>query len=95
VLAEVADGHGVSAAQVALAWLLTREPVTSLIIGARTEEQLIDNLAAASLTLSAEEVVELEEVGRPPLQYPYWHQAATARDRLGPADRFLLCPHLR
>jgi aryl-alcohol dehydrogenase-like predicted oxidoreductase len=88
VLAKVADGHGVSAAQVALAWLLTREPVTSLIIGARTEEQLIDNLAAASLTLSA------EEVSRPPLQYPYWHQAATARDRLGPADRFLLCPHL-
>jgi aryl-alcohol dehydrogenase-like predicted oxidoreductase len=94
VLAKVADGHKVSSAQVALAWLLGREPVTSLIIGARSEEQLADNLAAASLSLSAEEIAELEEVSRPPLQYPYWHQAATARDRLGPADRFLLGPHL-
>jgi aryl-alcohol dehydrogenase-like predicted oxidoreductase len=94
VLAKVADGHGVSSAQVALAWLLTREPVTSLIIGARSDEQLADNLRAASLTLSAEEVAQLEEVSRPPLQYPYWHQAATARDRLSPADRFLLGPHL-
>ena len=48
VLVEVGDAHGVSAAQVTLAWLLTRPAVTSLIVGARNEEQLADNLAAAS-----------------------------------------------
>ena len=94
VLSRVADGHGVSAAQVALSWLLTRPAVTSLIVGARTEEQLADNLAAADLHLSADEVAALEEVSRPPLLYPHWHQAATATDRLGPADRALLDPHL-
>ena len=51
----IADGHGVSAAQVALAWLLGRPAVSSLIIGARTDEQLQDNLDAAALTLSADE----------------------------------------
>jgi aryl-alcohol dehydrogenase-like predicted oxidoreductase len=94
VLASVADGHGVSSAQVALAWLLTRAPVTSLIIGARTEEQLVDNLGAADLQLTDEDIAELEKVSRSPLQYPYWHQAAGARDRLSPADEFLLRPHL-
>jgi aryl-alcohol dehydrogenase-like predicted oxidoreductase len=94
VLRRVADGHGVSGAQVALAWLLTRPAVTSLVIGARTDEQLADNLAAASLTLSDDEVAELERVSRPPLLYPYWHQKATASDRLGPADRVLLDPYL-
>lgn len=54
-LIEVAEEHGVSAAQVALAWLLRRPAVTSLIVGARTEEQLRDNLAAINLQLSAEE----------------------------------------
>ncbi|SHN74585.1 aldo/keto reductase [Cryptosporangium aurantiacum] len=93
-LRSVADGHGVSAAQVALAWLLTRPAVTSLIVGARTESQLADNLGAAELTLSADEIAELERVSRPPLLYPYWHQAATARDRLGAADRVLLDPYL-
>ena len=52
LLVEIADGHGVSAAQVALAWLLGRPAVASVIIGARTEEQLADNLAAADLVLS-------------------------------------------
>ena len=52
---EIAEAHGVSAAQVALAWLLGRPGVSSLVIGARTEEQLADNLAAAELELTAEE----------------------------------------
>ena len=51
-LVEVADARGVSAAQVTLAWLLARPAVTSVIVGARTEAQLVDNLAAANLTLS-------------------------------------------
>jgi aryl-alcohol dehydrogenase-like predicted oxidoreductase len=93
VLVEIADDHGVSAAQVALSWLLGRPGVASVIVGARTEEQLADNLKAAELELSREERRRLEEVSAPPLIYPYWHQAKTASDRLGPADLPLLGPH--
>ena len=91
-LIEVAEEHGVSAAQVALAWLLRRPAVTSLIIGARTEEQLRDNLAALNLQLSAEEHQRLERVSRPTLIYPFWHQRKTAADRLGIGDRSLITP---
>ncbi|MGI4894347.1 MAG: aldo/keto reductase [Janthinobacterium lividum] len=94
VLVEVADAHGVSAAQVALAWLLGRPGITSLVIGARTEEQLSDNLASADLTLAPEERARLDEVSASPLRYPHWHQAATAKDRLSAADLSLLAPHL-
>jgi aryl-alcohol dehydrogenase-like predicted oxidoreductase len=93
-LVEIGQAHGVSAAQVALAYLLGRPAVTSLVIGARTGEQLADNLAAAELSLSADERGRLDEVSAPPLLYPYWHQAKTARDRLSPADLTLLGPHL-
>ena len=93
-LVEIADNHGVSAAQVALAWLLGRPGVASLVVGARTEEQLADNLAAAELRLSEEERGRLDEASAPPLLYPYWHQAKTASDRLSPADLTLLGPHL-
>ncbi|WP_432484440.1 aldo/keto reductase [Kineococcus esterisolvens] len=94
VLVEVGEAHGVSAAQVALAWLLGRPGVTSLVIGARTEEQLRDNLAAADLELTGEERRRLDEVSAVPLRYPHWHQAATAKDRLSAADLSLLGPHL-
>ena len=93
-LVEIADGHGVSAAQVALAWLLGRPGVASVVVGARTEEQLADNLAAAGLRLLDEERARLDDVSAPPLLYPYWHQAKTASDRLSPADLTLLGPHL-
>ena len=76
-----AKDRGASPAQVALAWLLDRPAVASLIIGARTDEQLADNLGAADLSLTAEELARLEEVSRPPLLYPYWHQAKTAIDK--------------
>ena len=88
-LVEVASAHGVSAAQVALAWLLARPGVTSVIIGARTEAQLADNLAATGVVLSEAEHARLEAVSRPPLLYPYWHQAASITNRLSPADRAL------
>jgi aryl-alcohol dehydrogenase-like predicted oxidoreductase len=94
VLVEIGEAYGVSAAQVALAWLLGRPGIVSLIIGARTDEQLADNLAAAELQLSGEERARLEAVSRPPLIYPHWHQAKTASDRLGPADLALLEPYL-
>jgi aryl-alcohol dehydrogenase-like predicted oxidoreductase len=94
VLVEVAEGRGASPAQVALAWLLERPGVASVVVGARTSEQLADNLAAADLTLSGEELARLERVSRPPLLYPYWHQANSASERLGPADLALLAPYL-
>jgi aryl-alcohol dehydrogenase-like predicted oxidoreductase len=94
-LVEIADAHGVSAAQVSLAWLLGRAAVTSVVVGARTEEQLADNLKAADLTLAADEKRLLDEVSAMPLLYPHWHQANTSSDRLGAPELTLLEPHLR
>jgi len=95
VLLEIAEAHGSSAAQVALAWLLTRPSVATVVIGARTDEQLADNLAAAELTLSEEELGRLEEVSRPLLIYPYWHQSWSASERLSAADLALHAPFLK
>src|SRR5919198_1045335 len=89
-LVEIGEGHGVSAAQVAIAWLLPRPGIVSVIVGARTDEQLADNLGAIDLQLSDGERDRLEELSRPPLIYPHWHQAKTASDRLSPADLALL-----
>lgn len=94
VLVAIADARGLSAAQVALAWLLQRPTVTSVVIGARNRQQLTDNLHAASLTLNQDELRQLEDVSRLPLLYPYWHQARTAADRLSVADLLLIEPHL-
>jgi aryl-alcohol dehydrogenase-like predicted oxidoreductase len=91
-LVEIAQAHGVSASQVALAWLLGRPAVSSVIIGARTDEQLSDNLAAAQLSLSADERRRLDVVSAPPMIYPYWHQRNTTSDRLSVADHSLLGP---
>ena len=68
--------------------------MTSVIVGARTEDQLRDNLAAADLALSDEELARLDDVSRVPLLYPYWHQANNAVGRLSPADLSLLAGHL-
>jgi aryl-alcohol dehydrogenase-like predicted oxidoreductase len=90
----IAKERGVTGSQVALAWLLERPGVTSLIIGGRNEAQFKDNLGAAELKLSKEEVDRLEQVGRPFLLYPYWHQLRAASDRMSPADATLLAPRL-
>ena len=92
VLVDGAKAHEVSPAQVALAWLLSKPGVTSLVIGARTDEQLADNLKSADLVLSSEERATLEQVSRPDLIYPHWHQAAG--DRFGDPALSLLQPHL-
>ena len=93
-LVAIGEAHGVSAAQVALAWLLGRPGVTSLVIGGRTEAQLKDNLAAADLVLTPKERQRLDEVSQPPLLYPYWHQRNAVTDRLSPADLALLRPYI-
>jgi aryl-alcohol dehydrogenase-like predicted oxidoreductase len=94
VLVEIGQGYGVSAAQVALAYTLAKPAVTSVIIGARTEEQLRDNLAAAELTLTAEQIERLDTVSGVPLLYPYWHQANTKPARFSPADLSLISRYL-
>jgi aryl-alcohol dehydrogenase-like predicted oxidoreductase len=93
-LVAVGQAHGVSAAQVALAYTIAKPAVTSVIVGARTEEQLVDNLAAADLVLSAEDMDRLDAVSAQPLMYPYWHHANTSSDRLSAADLTLLQRHL-
>ena len=94
VLVEIAEGRGVSAAQVALAWTLGRPGVATVIVGARTEEQLADNLGAADLVLEEDERARLDEVSAPRLMYPYWHQAKSAGERLSEADLTLLGAHV-
>jgi aryl-alcohol dehydrogenase-like predicted oxidoreductase len=68
----IGKAHGVSVARVALAWLLQRKGVMSVIVGAKTVEQLDDNLAAAELRLSAEEIAALDKVSALPREYPGW-----------------------
>lgn len=92
-LIEAGSAHGVSAAQVALSWLAGRPGVANIIVGARTEAQLKDNLAAASLVLSPEQRKLIDGVSLQPLLYPYWHQCNTVAERLSPADLALHAPH--
>ena len=94
VVNEVAAEHGVSGAQVSLAWLLQRPTVASAIIGGRTDEQFADSLKAATLVLAPDQVERLDAVSQPALPYPYWHQSFTAGDRMGEADRLLHAPYL-
>lgn len=70
-LEEVAKEVDATPSQVALAWLLSKEVVSSVIFGARTLAQLEDNARAASVKLPASAVARLDEVSAPPLSYPY------------------------
>ncbi len=60
--------------QLALNWLLRKPTISSQIIGARNEQQLRDNLAAASFVLTPEQVARLDEASQTQVAYPYWHQ---------------------
>ncbi|MBW0445307.1 aldo/keto reductase [bacterium M00.F.Ca.ET.228.01.1.1] len=68
----IADARGVSVARIALAWLLARPYVTSVIIGAKRVEQLEDNLGAVDIVLTEEELARLEAVSALPAHYPGW-----------------------
>jgi aryl-alcohol dehydrogenase-like predicted oxidoreductase len=72
VLRTVAQATGASVARVALAWVLTRPFVTSVIIGAKSRDQLKDNLAATELKLSDDQVQSLDLVSALPSEYPGW-----------------------
>ena len=81
VLAEIAGARGVSVAQVALNWLVRKPRVDTVIIGARNEQQLRDNLAAVNWSLTNEEMAKLDAVSKLPLPYPNWHQQKFAGER--------------
>jgi len=85
---EIATARGISMAQVALAWLVDRPAITSVILGARRLEQLDDNLAAAGLHLSEKETTQLDEAGAPIVSdYPYGAPGVQQRSRaLPPAN---------
>ena len=74
VLDELAKETGKTVPQLALNWLLQRPTVSTLVIGARNEEQLRANLGATGWNLSAEQVTRLDAASAVPLAYPYWHQ---------------------
>ena len=77
----IAEAHGCSVARVAQAFLLQQPAVTSIIVGAKTVEQLADNLGAADLRLSSDELAALDAVSKLPREYPGWMIETQARDR--------------
>lgn len=83
----MARAHGCTPARVALAWLLSRPVVTSVIIGAKRRDQLEDNLAATELALSSDELRQLDEVSALPPEYPGWMLPFQGADRVEPIDR--------
>ena len=83
-LEPVAQSHGVSVAQVALAWILSKQQVSTIIIGARRLEQLKDNLAASKLVLSEAELKTLDEASALSPEYPGWMLAAQGQYRAKP-----------
>jgi aryl-alcohol dehydrogenase-like predicted oxidoreductase len=70
----VAKDTGRTVPQIALNWLTTRPTVSSVIVGARNEEQLRQNLGAVGWSLTADHLATLEAASARPLPYPYWHQ---------------------
>ena len=80
-LEKIAKNHNATIAQGALNYLLRKPAVTSVIIGARTKEQLADNLGTSKWAMTPEEVKRLDEVSILPRVYPYWMQQTMSLDR--------------
>ena len=80
----IAQRHQASVAQVALAWLLSRPQVSSVIVGAKTPAQLADNLGASALVLSPEDLQSLDDVSKLPPEYPGWMLAMQGQYRAKP-----------
>ena len=86
-LRPIAQAHGASVSQIALAWLLAQPVTTSVIIGARKPEQLEDNLKSVDIVLSADELKQLDEVSRLKVEYPEWMGSALPSDRMPGQER--------
>jgi aryl-alcohol dehydrogenase-like predicted oxidoreductase len=82
VMAPIAKAHGCSPARLSLAWLLAKPVVTSVIIGAKRLDQLQDNLAAVELTLTEDELRQLDDVSALAPEYPGWVLPFQGADRL-------------
>lgn len=88
ILRPIAESHGTSVATVALAWVLAKPFVTSVIIGAKRLDQLQQNLSAAELQLTEEQMKQLDEVSTLPPEYPGWMVPFQNMDRLANVPRF-------
>lgn len=86
VIFPIAKKHNCSAARIALAWLLSKQVVTSVIVGAKRIEQLEDNIAAAALKLTDDEIKQLDIISELPAEYPGWMLATQGADRFGQVD---------
>ncbi|MET3130096.1 aryl-alcohol dehydrogenase-like predicted oxidoreductase [Oxalobacteraceae bacterium GrIS 1.11] len=89
VMRPIAQAHGVSLAQVALAWLLHQPQVSSVIVGAKRAEQLADNIAATHVSLSAAELEQINQCSALPSEYPGWmleRQGESRRKQLSEAQ---------
>ncbi len=86
-MAEIAKGHNATVAQIALAWLLHRKAVTSVIIGAKNNEQLKDNLKSVDIKLTEEEMTILDKVSKLPKEYPQWMVERQNSDRFDDGKR--------
>ena len=84
VLDELARETGKSVPQIAINWLLQRPTIATLVIGARNEEQLKQNLGAVGWNLSADHMAKLDAASTVTLPYPYWHQAQFAERNPSP-----------
>jgi aryl-alcohol dehydrogenase-like predicted oxidoreductase len=83
VMRPIAAARKVSVAQVSLEWLLAQPHVTSVIIGAKNKDQLLDNMAATALTLSGDELKSIDEASALPSEYPQWMVTRQSADRIG------------
>lgn len=83
----IADAHQATVAQVALAWLLSRPQVSTVIMGAKTPEQLSENLGASKLVLTPDDLQTLDEVSKLPPEYPGWMLAMQGQYRAKPPSR--------
>jgi aryl-alcohol dehydrogenase-like predicted oxidoreductase len=82
VIAPIAEAHGVTIGQVALAWLRHKPFVTSIIVGCKRPDQLKENLGALDIALTEEEMRALDAVAALPVEYPFNMQASAAAARL-------------
>jgi len=78
----IAAAHNVSVARVALAWVLQQPGITSIIVGAKSQEQLADNIAAADLKLTGEQIAALNDASKLAREYPGWMFERQLADRL-------------
>ena len=83
----IAKETGKSVPQIALNWVLSRPSVSTVIIGARNEEQLRANLGAVGWSLNADQIALLDKASKTPLAYPYWHQAGFRSRNPSPVEK--------